>query len=326
MTQTRLKIGIVGYDGINALDLIGPGEAFSSAEQVDAAGATRRCYELVVVGIDMRPFAAESGVVFQPAVDLERAPAFDTLIIPGGVGLRSGNCGDAIDRWLRVRAPQTRRIASVCTGVYALARTGLLDGRRVTTHWRHAQDLGERFPALTVDADALFVKDGNFYTAAGVTAGIDLALALIEEDFGAQMALSVAREMVVYVKRSGGQIQYSEPLQFQTRAVDAFGELVGWMLAHLDEDLSVETLAARVHLGARHFNRRFKEVFDATPADFVMTLRLTEARRRLTLPRSHIDRIATSVGFGNAQAFRRAFEKRYGLSPSDYRERFGAIA
>jgi transcriptional regulator GlxA family with amidase domain len=323
MTQSLRRIGILGYPGINALDLIGPGEAFASAEQADARGAMRRCYELTVVGIDMRPFAAESGVVFQPAIDLQQAPAFDTIIVPGGMGLRSGSCGDAIDRWLRLRAPHTRRIASVCTGVYALARTGLLDGRRVTTHWRHAQDLRERFPALTVDADALFVKDGAFYTAAGVTAGIDLALALIEEDFGAQMALSVAREMVVYVKRSGGQIQYSEPLQFQTRAVDTFGELVSWMLAHLDADLSIETLAARVHLGVRHFTRRFKEVFDATPSDFVMTLRLTEARRRLTQPRSHIDRIANSVGFGSAQAFRRAFERHYGLSPSDYRQRFG---
>jgi transcriptional regulator GlxA family with amidase domain len=323
MKQSRRLIGILGYEDINALDLIGPGEAFASAEQIDAQGNAQRCYELVVVGIDMRPFKAESGVVFQPATDLQHAPDFDTIIVPGGVGLRSGRCGDAIDLWLRERAPRTRRIASVCTGVYALARAGLLDGRRATTHWRHAQDLRTRFPALTVDADALFVKDGNFYTAAGVSAGIDLALALIEEDCGAQMALSVAREMVVYVKRSGGQIQYSEPLQFQTRAVDVFGELVTWMLAHLDADLSVEALAARVHLGARHFNRRFKEVFDATPADFVMTLRLTEARRRLTQPRSHIDRIATSVGFASAHAFRRAFEKQYGLSPSDYRERFG---
>ena len=322
MPPPRL-IGILGCDGVNALDLTGPAEAFASAEQTDARGRVQRCYELLIIGASMRPFTAESGVVFQPATDLANAPQVDTIVVPGGVGIRKGDCGGDFDRWLRERAGTTRRVASVCTGVYALARTGLLDGRRVTTHWRHAPDLRAQFPALSVDADALFIKDGNFYTAAGVSAGIDLALALIEEDFGAQIALSAAREMVVYVKRSGGQNQYSEPLQFQTRAVDAFGELVTWMLAHLDQDLSVDVLAERAHLGTRHFSRRFKAVFEASPADFVLSLRLTEARRRLSLPRSPIDRIGASVGFQSAQSFRRAFEKHYGLSPKAYRERFG---
>ena len=320
--QPRL-IGILGYEGINALDLIGPAEAFASAFDVDERGHAMACYRLMIVGIDAEPFTAESGVVFKPASTLAQAPEFDTILVPGGIGLRVGECA-AIDCWLQERAPRTRRVASVCTGVYALARAGLLDGRRATTHWRHAADLQARFPALTVDADALFVKDGKYHTAAGVSAGIDLALAMIEDDCGARVALSVARDMVVYVKRSGGQKQYSEPLQFQTRATGAFSDLLAWMLAHLHEDLSVEALADRVHLGARHFSRRFKEVFDATPADFVLSLRLSEACRRLILPRSHVDRIATSLGFGSAQAFRRAFEKHYGLSPRAYRERFGS--
>jgi len=322
MASARRSIGILGYDGINALDLIGPMEAFASAEWE----AGQRCYDLVVVGPSMAPFAAESGAVFQPAVDLAHAPEFDTILIPGGIGLRCGTAGDTIDRWLREREPRTRRVASVCTGVYVLARLGLLDGRRAATHWRHVADLRGRFPALLVDADALFVKDGKYYTAAGVTAGIDLALALIEEDCGAPVALSVAREMVVYVKRPGGQSQYSEPLQFQTRAVDGMADLVTWMLMHLKEDLSLEVLADRANLGVRHFSRRFKAQFDATPADFVLNLRLTEARRRLTLPRSNVDKIAASVGFPSAQAFRRAFEKHYGVSPSAYRDAFAAQA
>jgi transcriptional regulator GlxA family with amidase domain len=324
MSRSRPLIGVLGFDQINALDLIGPLEAFASAERSDGLGRNERCYESVVIGITAEPFVSESGVVFKPAVDLAHAPALDTLLIPGGVGLRTATGGHAFDRWLLERAPGIRRVASVCTGVYALARTGLLDGRRVTTHWRYAPDLQARFPALRVDPDALFTKDGPFYTAAGVTAGIDLALALIEEDCGQQIALAVAREMVVYLKRSGGQDQYSEPLQFQTRAVDSFEDLVTWMLSHLHEDLSLESMAARTHLGVRHFSRRFKSVFEVTPAEFVMTLRLNEARRRLTLPRSHVDRIAASVGFRSSQVFRRAFEKRFGLSPRHYRERFGS--
>ncbi|HMM67452.1 MAG TPA: GlxA family transcriptional regulator [Dokdonella sp.] len=323
MAHSTRRVGIIGYDGINALDLTGPAEAFASAECFDARGQSTRCYEILVIGVSGKPFVAESGIVFHPATRLEDAPELDTIIVPGGVGLRKGRSADALAPWLVERSRHTRRIASVCTGAYALARAGLLDGRRATTHWRHAQDLRERFPAVLVDADALFVKDGNFYTGAGVTAGIDLALALIEEDFGARVALSAAREMVVYVKRLGGQNQYSEPLQFQTRASDAFSDLVSWMLTHLDRDLSVGVLAERAHLGTRHFSRRFKSAFNETPAEFVLSLRLAEARRRLALPRSNVDRIATSIGFRSAHALRRAFEKRFGLTPRAYRDRFG---
>jgi transcriptional regulator GlxA family with amidase domain len=311
----KRKIGFIGFNDINALDLTGPAEAFASAADY---------YEVLVVGETMAPFRAESGVLFQPNFDLASAPAFDTIVVPGGKGLRTGTVGDAFDKWLAKRVPTTRRIASVCTGAYALARIGALDGRRVATHWRFLQDLQSTFPKLAVDGDALFVKDGKFYTAAGVTAGIDLALALIEEDHGSKNALSVAREMVVYLKRPGGQSQYSEPLQYQTRAVDGFDGLPAWILANLHQDLSVEKLAERANLGVRHFGRRFKSVFGATPSDFVLGLRMTEARSRLLLPRSNVDQIATSIGFNSAASFRRAFEKHYGLSPKSYRDRFNA--
>ncbi|HEY2124295.1 MAG TPA: helix-turn-helix domain-containing protein, partial [Chthoniobacterales bacterium] len=221
---------------------------------------------------------------------------------------RLGPMGAVIAKWVASRAPRIRRIASVCTGIYALAPSGLLDGRKVTTHWRFAQDLARRFPKLRVDPDALFLKDGPFYTAGGITASVDLALALIEEDHGPRVALSVARELVIYLKRAGGQKQYSEPLEFQINSTDRFADLTSWMLGHLRSDLSLEALARRAALSPRHFHRRFKQAFGGTPAVFVENLRLDEARRRLTERTQTIERVADSVGFHSDDAFRCAFQ------------------
>jgi transcriptional regulator GlxA family with amidase domain len=205
-----------------------------------------------------------------------------------------------------------------------LAPTGLLDGRRVTTHWRFADDVAARFPALKVDRNALFIRDGAFYTSAGITAGIDLALALIEEDHGAHIALSVARELVVYLKRPGGQEQYSEPLQFQVQSSDRLSDLIPWISSHLRRDLSVEILARRANLCVRHFSRRFRKVFGLPPAEFVQNVRLDEARQRLSSRNNSVRIIADSVGFSSADSFRRAFERRFGVSPTTYRGRFEA--
>jgi transcriptional regulator GlxA family with amidase domain len=265
---------------------------------------------------------AESGVVFLPQKTLFTAPALDTLIIPGGSGLRKTQTNATVSAWLRSRAGRIRRVATVCTGIYGLAPTGLLDGRHVTTHWRFARDVEKHFPNLKVDPNALFLKDGCFYTSAGITAGIDLSLALIEEDYGPSVALTVARELVVYLKRSGGQEQYSEPLQFQVQSTDRFADLAAWMLGHLDQDLSVEALAERTRLCPRHFSRRFKDAFGSTPAAFIENLRLDAARRRLGIPNINIESVASSVGFNSADAFRRAFERRFDITPSSYRSRF----
>jgi transcriptional regulator GlxA family with amidase domain len=207
-----------------------------------------------------------------------------------------------------------------------LAATGLLSGRKVTTHWHHAYNVARCFPDLQVNDNAIFIKDGPFYTSGGATAGIDLALSLIEEDYGQQIALAVARELVVYLKRSGGQEQYSEPLQFQIQSVSRFSELTTWILSHLNEDLSVEALAGRACLCPRHFSRRFSAEFGTSPGDFVERLRLDEARHRLSDGDNSIENVATSVGFKSADAFRRAFERRLGINPSDYRRRFGTGA
>jgi transcriptional regulator GlxA family with amidase domain len=260
--------------------------------------------------------------VFKPHKTIKNAPSLDTLIIPGGKGLRVPETQKKAAEWITIRAARTRRIATVCTGTFGLAATGLLNGRRVTTHWRQAQELAQRFPELKVDPNALYLKDGKFYTCAGITAGIDLALALIEEDFGPRVALSVARELVVYLKRPGGQEQFSEPLKFQTDSSDRFADLAAWIQGHLRQDLSAEALAERACLSPRHFTRRFKDVFGTTPAAFVEDLRLREARERLTLPDQTIGSVADSIGFKSADAFRRAFERRYGLQPSSYRSHF----
>jgi transcriptional regulator GlxA family with amidase domain len=316
-----IRIGLLGFDGVTPLDLVGPADVFATAMP---EGASHAPYEIVTIGVTSKPFSSDSGIVFKPARALETAPALDTLVVPGGEGLRRPQTNARVSAWILARAGRIRRIVSVCTGIYGLAPTGLLDGRRVTTHWKFAADVARRFPRLRVESDALFVKDGPFYTSAGVTSGIDLSLALVEEDLGPQAALAVARMLVVYLKRDGGQEQYSEPLRFQTRSDDRFSDLAAWMAGHLHEDLSVEMLAGRACVCGRHFSRRFKRVFGRTPAAFVADLRLNEARRLLSSGARPVEGVAATVGFRSSDSFRRAFERRFGTTPTGYRARFSA--
>lgn len=318
------RIGFLVYSGMQALDLAGPMDAFAAAVIDAGNGRGQAGYEAVTIGLDARTVAAESGLLVKPQVSVAGAPRLDTLVIPGGAGMRDARMAARAGVWIRSRVRQLRRIAAVCTGVYGLAAAGVLDGRRVTTHWRHARDLAQRFPRLQVDADGpLYVKDGAFYTSAGITAGIDLSLALIEEDYGPSVALSVARELVVYLKRPGGQAQYSEPLRFQTQSADRIGDVAAWIVANLQQDLSIEALAARARLCPRQFTRRFKQAFGTTPAVFVESARIEEARRRLADHRGTIERVAALVGFRSDDVLRRAFERRLGITPSAYRTRFG---
>jgi transcriptional regulator GlxA family with amidase domain len=318
-----IRVGILGFEGVMALDLVGPADAFASAQVEMENGSRTPGYEIVVIGLSSRPFTSENGVIFKPHTTIAKAPPLDTLIVPGGSGLRVPETQRRVAAWITSQAKKIRRIATVCTGTFGLAPTGLLAGRTVATHWRQADELSKSFQNLTVDGNSLFLKDGKFYTCAGVVSGIDLSLALIEEDFGSRVALSVARELVVYLKRPGGQEQFSEALQFQTSSRDRFADLATWIQGHLRHDLSAEALANRASLSPRHFARRFKDVFGTTPAAFVENLRLREARERLTLPDQTIGSVADSVGFKSDDAFRRAFERRYGVSPSDYRRHFG---
>lgn len=313
-------IGLLAYDDMQALDLAGPLDVFGGANAL-AHGTPP--YELCVLGLQACAVRAENGLSIVPARTLEDALPLDTLLIPGGVAARLALHGDArLLAWLRERAKDTRRIISVCTGAYVLAAAGLLDGRRVTTHWRFADDLARRYPALHVETDRLFLRDGRFATSGGLTAGMDLALALVEEDLGAPAALDVARHLVMYMKRPGNQAQFSTPLAAQAQGNGRMGALVDWLLAHLDEDIGMDRMAEQVAMSARHFRRVFVETFGVTPARFVEKLRLEQACMRLTQGRAPIGRIAVSVGFNSADAFRRAFRTRYGATPNEYRERF----
>jgi transcriptional regulator GlxA family with amidase domain len=311
------RIGFFGFKDAVALDIVGPMEVFSLASGIEP-GRTPR-YRCLLLGFSRRPFVTDSGLVLRPDFALADTPPLDTLVISGGGGLRDRTTNARVVAWLRRSARHIRRVASVCTGIYGLAPTGLLDGRRATTHWRFAEDVARRFPKLRIDANAIFVKDGPFYTSAGVTAGIDLALALVEEDYGAPLAIRVAREMVVHQKRAGGQEQYSEPLRFQAEHGDRFGEVASWLSSNLTSDLTVEALAQRACLSPRHFSRRFKQTFLTTPADFVEKARLDEARRRLVVAARSLSQVADSVGFGSTDAFRRAFTRRFGVTPGAYR-------
>jgi len=316
------RIGILGFEGVAALDLSGVLDTFYIAGGNEWRGHSAR-YETFIVGLSKKPFRAESGLRLAPNVTLKNAPSFDTIIVPGGAGLRVDRTSRAVSGWLKTRA-DTRRIVSVCTGLYGLAASGLLDGRKATTHWHHAVDAARRFPKVSVVPDAIFVKDGRFYTSAGMTAGIDLALALVEEDFGPALALSTARQLVVYMKRDGGQLQYSEPLKFQTLAGNRLAELVAAMLCDLSRDWSVDAMASTAGLSSRQFARRFKSVFGTTPAAYLEMLRLDEARTRIAKGERGLARIAHATGFASDDVFRRAFERRFGVTPSTWRSRFSS--
>ena len=315
---------IVGYDEFTSLDLSGPLEAFTSAVIENARGNPEPCYRVTIAALGAKTFSSESGLCVTANHSLSSVRQVDTLLIPGGRGMRNPSTGERLAAWINKRINRIRRVASICTGVYGLASTGLLNGRRVTTHWKFANDLAARYPKLKVDANPLYIQEGKFYTSAGVTAGIDLSLALIEEDFGPQVALAVARELVVYMKHSGGQDQFSEPLKFQMASASRLADLPAWITGHLDQDLSVELLAQRVHLCPRQFSRRFKAEFKSSPAAFVQRLRLDEARTRLAGVNCSVETVADSVGFHDPDSFRRAFVKCFGVPPQQYRSRFAS--
>lgn len=314
------RIGFLVYEDLQALDLVGPYDAFGAA--IECAGTEEPPYELVTIGITESPVHAENGLGFVPDVGLRGPPSLDTLVIPGGRGSRVLNRDPAILEWIRERSGSTRRIVSTCTGIYLLAATGLLDGRRATTHWRFADDVRRRFPNVRLDVDQLYVRDGPYLTSGGLTASMDLALALIESDLGAAVALAAARHLVMYMKRPGNQAQFSEPLQAQAQGQGPLARLPEWLLNHLAEDLTVSRMAEQANMSERNFRRVFTRTFGTTPTHYLERLRLERARVLLTSTRSSVDRIAGRVGFDNPDSFRRVFRRHYGTSPREYRKRF----
>jgi transcriptional regulator GlxA family with amidase domain len=318
-------VGLILFHHVAADELSGAGQALSHARITNGDDRECRCYQVLTLGIGIARCLTECGLIIKPQLDIKEAPQLDTIIVPGGAGIRDSRVSKKIARWLSRRAPGTRRIIAMGDSIYALAQTGLLDGRDVAVHWRFAKDVAQTFPKLRVISNRLFVKDGQFYTCAGGMSAIDLCLSLIEEDYGRQMALKLARELVVHVKRSGEQEQYSEALQFQVQSCDRFADISSWIVCNLNEDLSIEALAHRTCMSPRNFTRLFKAEFGTAPAEFVASVRITEAQRRLLIPRNSIESVAASVGFKSADAFSRTFERLVGIRPSTYRGRQGVV-
>jgi transcriptional regulator GlxA family with amidase domain len=307
------RLFILAYEGCQLLDVTGPAAVFGAANEV----AGRQVYDLRIVSPDGGTVATNSGVEIQSR---RFGGQPDTLLVAGGSrGLPAVTARADLRRWLQRATPRARRYGSVCTGAFVLAAAGLLDGRRVATHWASCHKLAQRYPALSVDADALYVADGKVWTSAGVTTGIDMALAIVEADLGAATANLIARHFVLYVRRPGYQSQFSPLLQAQTRAEAPFAELVEWMQSRLDGPLDVPTLARRAGLTERSFYRKFTEATGKTPAQFVERLRL-EAARTLLAKDLPLKVIASRVGLGSSARLGAAFERGFGMAPSLFRE------
>jgi transcriptional regulator GlxA family with amidase domain len=316
------EIVIVVYEGVQSLDLTGPHEVFSGAQTAIEARGGGRGYRVTVVSLDGKPVRASSGLGIVPDAALGDVPdRIDTLIVAGGTGSRKVE--PELLAWVRARSGTARRVASVCTGAYVLAAAGLLDGRRATTHWAWCERLAARHPAVDVDPEPIWVRDGRIYTSAGVTAGMDLALALVEEDVGRDIALEVARYLVLFLRRPAGQSQFSAQLQGQVAERDAVRELQSFVAEHPGADLSVPALAERASMSPRHFARTFHRQVGVTPARYVENVRLEAARRRLEESRDPVELVAAASGFGSTESMRRAFLRGVGVAPSEYRRRFG---
>lgn len=316
------RIGFLGFDGVAASELTRAADVLAAASLDGGYGNRIACYQINMMGFTSECFHAESGITFWPHSTLETVSELDTVIIPGGDRLRGRSVGERIADWVLARVNQIRRIATIGGGIYGVAPTGLLDGREVTTHWRYASDVARCFTNLRVDPRRHLVKDGAFYTSSGPTAAIDLSLALIEEDYGRHVASLVAREFISAPTNGNGHHKLPIPFVFDSQPADRFAELIPWIMRNLHADLSVNALARRACMSPSHFNRAFKSVFGSAPGEFVETLRINEAKRRLSVPKRTLETIAASVGFSDAQTFQRAFERRLGARPRSYLKNF----
>ncbi|KRV50557.1 AraC family transcriptional regulator [Wenjunlia vitaminophila] len=316
---------IVLFDGVQSLDVTGPLEVFAGASQYTEARGAGRSYTVRTASPGGTPVRCSSGLRLSPDADLERCSAPHTLIVPGGDGaLRHEN--ERVVAWLRGKAPRAARTASVCTGAFLLAEAGLLAGRRATTHWALADTLASRYPEVTVDPAPVFVRDGAVFTSAGVTTGIDLALELVEQDLGRHAALTIARHLVVFLRRPGNQRQFSSHLEAQTAHREPLREVQRWIAEHPADDLSVAALARRAALSPRQFARAFAAEVGVPPGRYVDRVRLEAARRLLEDTRDGIEEVAKACGYRTTEAMRRAFHRELAVSPAEYRRRFSPAA
>jgi transcriptional regulator GlxA family with amidase domain len=325
MAETRI-IAALAYPGVQLLDIVGPLEAFNLAAQqlIDDGQGRDRAYEVRIVGKVRAGVRSMSGVTVTADRDLTDPVAdIDTLLLPGAL---TGDDGFFEDRayidWVRGAAPQVRRVCSVCSGALLLAAAGLLNGKRATTHWMDAGELKARFPRVQVESNRIYIEDGGVYTSGGITAGIDLALALIEADHSRQLALKTAKRLLVFLKRPGDQLQFNSLLAAQVQPT-RFESLLDWIPQHLDEQLDVATLARRACMSERTFRRRFEADFGLSPRDYVLRARLTKAQSLIESTTLSFGDIARRCGFGSADALRYTFVRALDVTPRDYRNRFG---
>lgn len=319
-------VSIVVFDRCQIIDATGPAGVFGAANEVHfARGGRIPLYDVKLVGKSTGPVRTSAGVSLHADQDLDAVAApLDTLICAGGKGSQvMAADGRAVSR-IKVLAGASRRVVSVCTGAYILAAAGLLDGRRAATHWAHCHLLAEAHPEVRVEPDPIFIRDGNIFTSAGVTAGMDLALALVEMDHGRDLALAVAREMVMFMKRPGSQAQFSRQLLAQMAPEGQIRDVQLWLLENLGRDITVETLADRAAMSLRTFIRRFKEATGMTPATYVQEARIDAARGLLEDSGLRVKSVAEHCGFADEERMRRAFQRRFGISPTDYRNRFSS--
>jgi transcriptional regulator GlxA family with amidase domain len=315
---TPRRIAMMIYPGIAPLDVTGPLQVFGLSNFL----TKRQLYEIMTVAPTAEPVPTGLGFAMVPACAMAALPQpIDTLLVPGGSGPDTVTDPAILD-WLARTAPKARRFGSICTGAFVLGAAGLIENKRVTTHWALSDELARRHPTARVDVDAIFIRDGKLCTSAGISAGIDLALALLEEDHGRELALRVARFLVLFLKRSGGQAQFSTELKAQFSSIPAIQQVQEWCFENLDGDLHVGALARRAAMSERSFIRAFREDTGETPADFVMSARLQAVCRLLEDTELPAKTVAQRCGLRSPAAMRRAFMRRLGVSPAQYRDKF----
>lgn len=316
----KITVGLLVFPRFQMLDIAAPSDAFAEVKVLDKSVGE---YEILTVGTTRGPIQSSSGLTISPDRTIfDPCPHFDTLIVPGGLGVFDILEDTTLTDWLAAQGENCRRIGAICNGVFALGAAGMINGRTVTTHWMDAARLAAMFRKATVEPDRIYVKDGALYTTAGVTAGIDLSLALIEEDFGKKMAVDVAKYLIVYLRRAGGQSQFSPLLDLQVESDTPTAAVQGYILGNLESELTLPSIAGKMQMSARHLSRIFKQECGMTVMNFVNDARIDAARHQLEATDLPLTEIARRCGFGNASTFRRIFGKRLGISPGDYRQRF----
>jgi len=316
----KITVGLVVFPGFQLLDIAGPKDAFA---QVKILSDGESEYDMLTIGTTRSPLLSSSGLTVIPDRTIfDPCPNLDTIIVPGGLGIFDVYADSALCDWLKLQSKSCRRLASICNGVFAFGAAGLIDRKSVTTHWMDAVHLSELFPAAKVDPDHIHVKDGIIYTTAGVTAGIDLSLLMVEEDFGKRMAIDVAKYLVVYLRRAGGQSQFSPLLEMQGDVGTQVQAIQEFVLANLHLDHTLGTLAERAHMSARNLSRLFTKETGLPPMAFLADARIDAARRHLEATEQSIKEIAHRCGFESPDSLRRVFLKRLSISPGEYRQRF----